>query len=84
MIKNIVPIMGPTALFTIAENIKQSVATMHITKMASVNERAIRTHAWDSSKIKMPLSMVMRSPVPKTRLPTPKLQNAQNMRSVAV
>ena len=84
IIRNMVPIIGPTALLTMVENIKQSVATIHITKIARENENAIRTHAWDSSNINIPLLMTIKSPVPNTKLPIPKLQNAQKMSSVAV
>ena len=79
-----VPIIGPTALFTIAENIKQRVATIHMTKIARENESAIRIQACDSSKINIPLSITIKSPVPNTMLPIPRLHNAQKMRSAAV
>jgi len=79
-----VPIIGPTALLTMVENIKQSVATIHMTKIASRNENAIRTQTCDSSKIRIPLSITIKSPVPNTILPIPRLQNAQKIRSNAV
>tara|TARA_B100001250_G_scaffold392932_1_gene395202 strand:- start:29 stop:235 length:207 start_codon:yes stop_codon:yes gene_type:complete len=65
------------------ENIKQSVETIHITIIANENERNILNQASLSFITRIPLSITIKSPVPSTSEPIPRLQNAQKITSEA-